>query len=181
MDEVKIGDMPDLMGSGAEFVPAAGADFYDDNGILHFQQLVSDSTHIGYITGGIRSTAPNIFFINTGAESTASAKLYKVFLVRGAATGIHLPENTSADVSLTVSPNPLADEAVIGIILTNHSSVSVRVTDSFGRLLLQVSDRELAAGSQQIPLHLGFLPRGNYVAQVSVDGKTAGSVKLTRK
>ena len=181
MDEVKIGDMPELLGSGAEFVPAAGADFYDDNGILHFQQLVSDSTHIGYITGGIRSTAPNIFFINTGAESTASAKLYKVFLVRGAATGIHLPENTSADVSLTVSPNPLADEAVIGIILTNHSSVSVRVTDSFGRLLLQVSDRELAAGSQQIPLHLGFLPRGNYVAQVSVDGKTAGSVKLTRK
>lgn len=155
--------------------------FYAENGILHFQQLPSDSTHIGYITGGIRSTAPNIFFINTGAESTASAKLYKVFMVRGAAADTHLPGNTSADMSLTVSPNPLADEAVIGVELPENASVSVRVTDSFGRLLLQVSDRELAAGRQQIPLHLGFLPRGNYIAQVSVDGKTVGSVKLTRK
>lgn len=181
MDEVRIGDMPDLMGSGAEFVPVAGADFYDDKGILRFHQLPSDSTHIGYITGGIRSTAPNIFFTNTGTESTALAKLYKVFLIRGAATGTHLPGHTSADMLLTVSPNPLADEAVIGIELPNNANVSVRVTDSFGRLLLQVSDREFAAGSQQIPLHLGFLPRGNYVAQVSVDGKTVGSVKLTRK
>jgi hypothetical protein len=181
MDEVKIGDMPDLMGSGAEFIPVFGTNLFDDNGILRFQQLSTDSTHIGYITGGIRSTAPNIFFINTGAESIASAKLYKVFMVGGAATGVQLPGDTSAGISLTVSPNPLTDEAVIGIVLTNQSSVSVRVTDGFGRLLLQVSDRELAAGSQQIPLHLGFLPRGNYVAQVLVDGKTVGSVKLTRK
>lgn len=181
MDEVKIGDMPDLMGSGAEFIPVFGTNLFADNGILRFQQLSSDSTHIGYITGGIRSTAPNIFFTNTGTESTASAKLYKVFMVRGAATGVQLPGDTSAGISLTVSPNPLADEAVIGVELVSNSRVSVLVTDSFGRQLLQVNDRELAAGRQQIPLHLGFLPRGNYVARVSVDGKIAGTVKLARK
>lgn len=181
MDEVKIGDMPDLMGSGAEFIPVFGTNLFADNGILRFQQLSSDSTHIGYITGGIRSTAPNIFFTNTGTESTASAKLYKVFMVRGAATGVQLSGDTSAGISLTVSPNPLADEAVIGVELVSNSRVSVLVTDSFGRQLLQVNDRELAAGRQQIPLHLGFLPRGNYVARVSVDGKIAGTVKLARK
>ncbi len=181
MDEVKIGDMPDLMGSGAEFIPVFGTNLFDDNGILRFQQLSSDSTHIGYITGGIRSTAPNIFFTNTGTESTASAKLYKIFMVRGAATGVQLSGDTSAGISLTVSPNPLADEAVIGVELVSNSRVSVLVTDSFGRQLLQVNDRKLAAGRQQIPLHLGFLPRGNYVARVSVDGKIAGTVKLARK
>ena len=107
--------------------------------------------------------------------------VHKVFLVKSTATGIALPEETVSSVSLSVSPNPLTDEAAIGIELAVKARVSVRVTDSFGRLLLHVDDRELTAGLQYIPLHLGFLPRGNYVAQVSVDGKTAGSVKLTRK
>ena len=102
-------------------------------------------------------------------------------MVKSTATGIALPEETVSSVSLSVSPNPLTDEAAIGIELAVKARVSVRVTDSFGRLLLHVDDRELAAGLQHIPLHLGFLPRGNYVAQVSVDGKIAGSVKLTRK
>lgn len=181
MDEVKIGDMPELLGSGAEFVPGAETAFFDGNGILRLREIPSDSVPIGYIIGGIRSSAPNIFFTNTGVESTASAKLYKVFLVKSTATGIALPEETVSSVSLSVSPNPLTDEAAIGIELAVKARVSVRVTDSFGRLLLHVDDRELAAGLQHIPLHLGFLPRGNYVAQVSVDGKIAGSVKLTRK
>jgi hypothetical protein len=180
MDEVKTGDMPGLMGSGAEFVPLSDADFYDENGILQLQQT-PDSMLVGHIIGGIHSTAPNIFFTNTGTESTASARLYRVYLVKGTTTGETFPETVSTGLTLNVTPNPVTDDAVIGIELMEKSKVSIRVTDSFGRLLLFVNDRDLEAGKQQIPLHLGFLPRGTCVATVTVNGKAAGSVKLSRK
>lgn len=81
MQENKIGDMPGLMGSGAEFIINKQVPHYRHE-VFKLNEILSDTTNIGYLVGGITSTAPNIFFVNTGSQSAASNLVYKVILVK---------------------------------------------------------------------------------------------------
>jgi hypothetical protein len=69
---------PYLFGAGAAFIPAEGLPSYD-NGVLKLDKLPRSPTLIGYIVGGIQSTLPDT---NTMADSTASAYIFKVELLR---------------------------------------------------------------------------------------------------
>lgn len=58
-------EMPALLGAGSEFIPVETVPRFNYE-IIDLDQLESDTTLVGYIYGGISSTAPNIFFTNTG-------------------------------------------------------------------------------------------------------------------
>lgn len=99
-------EMPSLLGSGSEFMPTENLPQFD-NGVLKLDDLSSDTTLIGYIYGGISSTAPNIFFTNTGTQSSASSQIFKVYLVKESTTGIHsLNEQSVGTLRVQVFPNP---------------------------------------------------------------------------
>ncbi|MBK6292365.1 MAG: hypothetical protein IPF59_11575 [Ignavibacteria bacterium] len=73
--------MPDLLGAGAEFmmdpsVPTTA------HGVVLLHQMVGDTLKMGSIVGGIRSSAPNIFWVNDGTQSSANATIYDVSLIR---------------------------------------------------------------------------------------------------
>ena len=72
--------MPGYRGSSAEFIPLPTAPF-NAEGILQKSQLVGDSTAVGIIYGGIESTSPNVFFTNTGTQSSAHPGLLKVWMI----------------------------------------------------------------------------------------------------
>ena len=72
-------EMPTLLGAGAEFIPNKNIPHYN-NEVLKLDQIKADSTLVGYIYGGISSSAKNIFFINRGTESSASSQIFKVYL-----------------------------------------------------------------------------------------------------
>lgn len=74
-------EMPDLLGSGSEFFIAEGVQQFAP-GIIDYNSLSGDTILLGYIFGGIASTAPNIFFTNNGTQSSASAKLFKVWMIK---------------------------------------------------------------------------------------------------
>ena len=74
-------EMPTLLGAGAEFIPNEKIPHYK-NGVIKLDQLTSDSTLVGYIYGGISSKEKNIFFTNTGAQSSASSEMFKVYLIK---------------------------------------------------------------------------------------------------
>src|SRR5690606_18450283 len=66
-------EMPGLLGASAEFilhpdVPRSA------NGVVLLDELPDTPVLAGYIFGGIESSAPNIFWINTGTESVATPK-----------------------------------------------------------------------------------------------------------
>jgi hypothetical protein len=85
MIENKIGDMPGLLGSGAELVPNLTLPHYD-NEVIKLLPSSPDTLNLGYLIGGINSTAPNIFTINTGTQSSASANVYLVKLIKNNTT-----------------------------------------------------------------------------------------------
>ena len=76
-------EMPAFLGAGAEFIPAHSAHTMQyGNGVFKLEKWVSDSTHVGYIYGGINSTNENIFWTNDGTQSTALDRIYKVLFVK---------------------------------------------------------------------------------------------------
>ncbi len=105
MTETKLNvEMPSLLGSGAELILADELPVYN-NEVVKLNQIHTDTTLVGYIYGGIASTAGNIFFSNTGTQSSASANLFKVYLIQQSLpSGIDL--RTSSILDFSTLPNP---------------------------------------------------------------------------
>ncbi len=73
--------MPGYSGAAAEFIFMPETTMYKE-GIADANTLNNEETLIGYIVGGINSSANNIFFDNNGKESKANGKLIGVYLKR---------------------------------------------------------------------------------------------------
>ena len=73
--------MPGYLGAAAEFIFAPGSANYKE-GIAAIDSLETKETLIGYIVGGINSSAKNIFWDNTGKESKANGTIIKMYVKR---------------------------------------------------------------------------------------------------
>jgi hypothetical protein len=165
MEETAIGDMPALLGASAEFIPWPATPQYS-NGILRLDQFIGDTVLAGHIVGGIQSSAPNIFFINTGTQSDATPGVFKVLLVEPSSTGVHASESPNATMSLGRE----GDQLTVQLSALTPGATSLRLMDTTGRALRIVVDALLPGGdrSYSIPL-LGLAP-GAYVVELRNGG-----------
>lgn len=162
LQETEIGAMPDLLGASAEFIPWPDAP-QTTSGILLQDQFVGDTVVLGHIVGGILSSAPNIFFTNTGTQSSAVNKVYRVLLVEPG-LGVPEPENPTVGISLFRSD----DRLTINLVLPQGAGAYARLVDTTGRTI-----RELGSdlnGARQIQLDLKSLGRGPYLIEVRGNG-----------
>ena len=75
MDEVKTGDMPGLMGSGAEFVPLSDADFYDEKSGRRRKNI-----YISYFSPGLSSGGATCCAIRHSSSSYYSIMIHDNFI-----------------------------------------------------------------------------------------------------
>jgi len=126
-------EMPGFLGAGAEFIPIKSLPHYS-NQVLKLDEFVADSTLAGYIFGGISSSAPNIFFTNTGTQSSASNQLFKVYVVKSPVLGNHkLNEQSVGSLKMQVYPNPSGGDFVVKFHLNKPSHVKILLTNINGR------------------------------------------------
>lgn len=167
-------DMPVLTGSGAEFFNLHNEEF--DNAVLKMAAFTSDTVTLGYILGGITSSAPNIFWINTGTESSANSIIYKVKLIRSNTVGINQIE---PDFQIHVSPNPT--NGLTRVLFPNlHSgAIQIRLVDANGR---QVEQKELTGSSVELLMYemdMGSYAKGTYYITIS-QGQKTNTVRLIK-
>lgn len=145
MQETKLAEeMPALLGAGSEFIINPELPTYD-NGVVKFDELNSDSIYLGYIFGGIESTAPNVFFNNAANVSSATNKLFKVYLVKNKTNAIvELRQNTSS-LQFQVYPNPVQSVVNTQFYLKQKSSVTFKLTDNKGKLVDHFHFNDLTA------------------------------------
>jgi hypothetical protein len=99
-------EMPGFLGAGSEFIGLQTVPRFNNN-VFKLDDFTADSTLVGYIFGGIASTAENIFFINTGIESEASSQIFKVYVIRNTTVGNHqLNKQSVGYLKMQVLPNP---------------------------------------------------------------------------
>jgi hypothetical protein len=128
-------EMPSLLGASAEFIPIESLPHYN-NHVFKLDDLAADSTLVGYIYGGISSTAANIFFTNTGTQSIASSQIFKVYVIKNRSVGIHeLNERSIGTLKTQIFPNPNDGNFVVKFQLTKITEVKISISGLDGRVI----------------------------------------------
>ena len=139
-------EMPALLGAGSEFIPFEGLPQYD-NGVLKLDDFMADTTFIGYIYGGINSTAPNIFFTNNGTQSSASSQIFKVHVIRNETIGTHeINAQSVGTLKMRVYPNPNNGEFVVRFNLREQANVRISLYTTDGVRIDEAIMPNLAKG-----------------------------------
>ena len=120
-------DMPGYLGAGAEFLQTENLSKYS-NEVLKLNEFTKDSTVLGYIYGGINSSAKNIFWINDGTQSSANANLYKVTLIKSLNTSNQtINKQSNNNLHLQMYPNPAKSEVHLYFNSNAESPVKIEL------------------------------------------------------
>lgn len=160
--------MPDFLGSGAEFIASSDAPFME-NGILDLNQLPQNQqVLVGYIYGGIESSAENIFFVNTGTQSWASDRLFKVYITADQSLGIGATEISGQRVfEMNPFPNPASDVLEVELKASYSTTGVLTLVNLNGQELKRIDG--LVVGTDPITesIKLEGLASGNYILKFS--------------
>jgi len=176
MVETSIGSMPALLGAGSEFITDPNIPIMF-NSIIDLDQLSADTVLAGHIIGGIESSAANIFFINTGTQSAASTRVFRVLLVRDVNAGIIDQEKDP--LSVTVSLNNEGNQLLINVDLLSNGVVEMNILDSTGKLVRAVLNARVPSGPQQFIENVKDLTAGVYYLDL-VQGDQRNTVRFIR-
>jgi hypothetical protein len=171
-------EMPDLLGASSEFIPNEALPTYP-NGVLKLDELPDDTSFVGYIYGGIASSAPNVFWVNTGTESTASSQVYKVSVVKNGTSATHQINALSrSSLHLRVFPNPNNGDFWVKFNLREIVPLQWTLTDASGAVLEKGKLVDLSIGENTYHNKTTKLLPGNaYYISLKTPSETA-SLKL---
>jgi hypothetical protein len=136
--------MPALLGAGAEFIVAPGLPMYE-NGVLQLDQIAADTMELGYIFGGISSSAPNIFWINDGTQSEASNVIYRLKLIKQLGTSVEGVNDGS--LGLKVFPNPTSGALTVQLNVRTSTTITVSLVNMEGQTVLADTVQQVQPGT----------------------------------
>lgn len=171
MLETKLNiEMPNLLGASAEFIPNLNLKHYE-NGVIKLDSIPNQKTLLGYIYGGIASTAPNIFFINDGTQSSASNVIYKVFIEQTDTTGIAI-YNAINDIKPILYPNPNKGLLNINFSTKTKNEIKIDIKNVEQKIVYSNTVKPKNIGENAITLTLNNLLTDNiYFIDLIIDGK----------
>ena len=163
--------MPGFLGSGAEFIPITNSPYYRTNDILDLNSLPIGPTLVGYIYGGIESTQDNIFFINTGTQSSASNTIFGVYIQKDSITAVkQAPLEGKNVLELSCYPNPATDIVNIKFKIPYYANYRLSLSDATGRMLDSIIDSAKGKGEFNHKYDVSKLAQGSYFLTMETDG-----------
>jgi hypothetical protein len=154
--------MPGYLGAGSEFIPTNELLSYNNN-VLKLNSNKNDSILIGYIVGGINSSQKNIFWINTGTQSTANNTVYEVWLSKSVQTStVKINDNKVWEVN--VYPNPAAKKVTVELPESNKNHlVKINLSNLNGQHIKQLFN---GLYTEALQLDLPEINKGTYYLTV---------------
>jgi hypothetical protein len=175
MTEFKLPvEMPGYLGSGSELILQPEISKFE-NEVVKFDDFQNDTTLAGYIFGGISSLAPNIFFTNTGAESSASGQIFKVFVIKNAATASHqLNPQSKNNLQFQVFSNSGKGSINLKFKLGKPEIVKILISDSNGKLVKNLKLEHTQAGINTFEEEMiNSTSAGVYIITIQTEAQTA--------
>jgi hypothetical protein len=162
--------MPGLLGSSAEFVFTPTAPRVQEH-VLDLDRLTpGEATHVGTIIGGINSTQRNIFWINDGTQSSASSAVYRVMVMRDAATSVGTPVQQPARSWTATFRQRDANTVTIDVVRRERLDLDILIYAHDGRLVLQTTLKDNNTESATYHVPVGAYPAGPLYVMVTGDG-----------
>ena len=125
--------------------------------------------------GGISSSAANIFFTNTGAESSASGQILKVFVIRNTATSSHqLNPQSRNNLQFQVFSNSGTGRLHFKFNLRKSEAVKVIISDSNGKQVKKLKLEHTQAGTNTFEEEMvNSTSAGVYIITLQTETQTA--------
>jgi hypothetical protein len=160
-------EMPGLLGAGAEFIPVKSVPQFN-NGVFKLDDFTSDTTLVGYIYGGISSTAANIFFSNTGTQSSAGSQIFKVYVIKNSTSGVHkLNEHSVGTLKVQVFPNPNDGNFVVKFYLNKVAETNISLYSLDGEKIGEATLNNLQVGENTFQQEIiNHKMRGTYMLTI---------------
>lgn len=168
-------EMPAYLGAGAEFIILPEIPTYA-NGVVRLDALAADTIQVGYIFGGIESSANNIFWDNEGTLSVAHDLVYKVYIVQHSTTSLdEANAHSNNGLQVQIYPNPNEGIFTINFFLEQVVPVHLTITDAKGKEVLQEDlSNEVAVGKNKVEKNVkSFKVGGVYFITLTVGDKIA--------
>ncbi|MFY8020576.1 MAG: T9SS type A sorting domain-containing protein [Bacteroidia bacterium] len=170
-------EMPGYLGSASEIIPSEN-ELEDGYGIFDLEKFENDSVFAGTLVGGINSTAANIFFTNTGTQSTANASCYEIWFVKNKiANSIAIKDPDSW--KLNTFPNPFKSNFTLNISNINPSNyIKVSLHDIQGKHLEDLYEGKVKS---ELPLQANIsLQNGMYFLLIQ-SGQINYTIKILKQ
>jgi hypothetical protein len=134
---------------------------------LKLDDFTSDTTLVGYIFGGIHSSAANIFWMNDGSQSSAGSQIFKIYIVKNSKSGNHkLNQQSIGTLHLQVYPDIENQNFEFHFNLEHNSEVTLSIGDANGRILQSSVLRNLNPGKNAASLNMMNLSEGAYFISI---------------
>ncbi len=155
--------MPSLLGAGSEFIINDKIPKFA-NGVIKLDEITNENTLLGYIVVGISSRKANIFFKNSGTQSTASGQVFKVYLSKTVNASLdELNQQSIGTLNIEVDPNVNEQTLNISFNLTQASLVKVTIFKFNGKKISEKKLDKLRAGENNCSLKFKNLGNDNAV------------------
>lgn len=153
-------EMPALLGASSEFIPNKSVPMFN-NKVFKLDDFTSDTTMVGYIYGGISSTAANIFFTNTGTQSSASNQVFKVYVIKNSTTGMdNLNQQSAGTLKMQVFPNPNDGIFKVKINLKQITETKISIYNTDGKIIKEQILNNLNIGENTFQVKIKSLELG---------------------
>lgn len=165
--------LPGYLGAGSEFIPVHDLAVYD-NGVIQYDTHWSsqDSLLLGYLFGGIKSTAKNIFWDNEGNLSIAAPTLFAVYFHPNTNNGVVNSQSLNG-WQLQVYPNPFNESIYLAMDLNSNTTVKVDWYDLQGKLIEASIFEKQSAGKHEYEFkEKSHWIGGTYLMTVTAEGKS---------
>ncbi|MFT6924392.1 MAG: hypothetical protein ACJA1C_003414 [Crocinitomicaceae bacterium] len=154
-------EMPTLVGSGSEFIPIN--EFYNSHEILRINEIPEQKTLVGYIYGGIESTAENIFFVNNGTQSSASNVIFKVFINKSIVSTEEVSLTGKNVLNIELYPVPARNKITVKFFRAQDKNVLLQIIDSAGRIVHSENLESEETGDVEMKINISDLESGAYI------------------
>lgn len=129
-------EMPNLKGSGAEFIPNQNLPHYS-NEVIKLSNISANEFVIGHIYGGIQSSSVSAFTNNQTNLTSADPTIYEVKLVFNANLSTPLIDGKNP-FSFTVSPNPTINNTVcVNFTIPYEGNLEYMLSSLDGKIISQ--------------------------------------------
>ncbi len=143
--------MPGYLGVASEFIINPELTRFP-NGAIDLHKNAQDTLLLGYIYGGIHSSAASIFWINDGTQSTVSQLVYPVYLIRDSSAVNQINRQSFNGFQLQVFPDVSFKEFYVSYCLHKKEDVCIEIKNKEGQLVLSktIKNRKIGNHSHTI-------------------------------
>lgn len=138
-------EMPNLKGSGAEFIPNKVLPHYS-NEVIQLSNITANEFVIGHLFGGIQSSSTTAFTDNQTGLTSADPTVYEIKLIKNPALEIPNIDGKNP-FSVVISPNPtVSDSLSVQFTMPYKTSVGYYISTIDGKVVEEGDIEDLPEG-----------------------------------